>query len=400
VSLTDAQRAAYRFLLKQASTGTTFTAADLEKVAGWKPGSFSTYKTKHLRDYVSGKGRLTVSPRFQRVSESDFAEIVGQSRTSVARFQHVVVHAAVRYEFLLPLTNERRLREALDELFYREPLEQRAREIGREELSRIIPARDDEADDAFFSRVVDRVGPLLGGYSIAHVDGRFRASPLLTYEEAARVLAERRRYLVDETTAVVRFIIPIAESRAVHGSTFDLGAAAPKTGEELTTHIDVARRLFIAFFVESVILGIHSEDEIWFLESGPAGERLYVLERDPNRGARSVSGVKKLRSESADQLDLPSLGDSLDGWLRQNGYRDVADKRERVLSIWRQNGVKTRRNWWDVLAGDQSGQPREVAGEKFPVIALIRKRQGLAPVRGALWKAGEVPPPARERDDD
>lgn len=346
MSLTDAQRAAYRFLRLRAADGATFTAADLEQVAGWKPGSFSTYKTKHLRDYISGKGRLKVSPRFQRLTEAEYAEIVGQSRTLVARFQHVVVHAAVRYEFLLPLTNERRLREALDELFYREPLELRAREIGREELSKNVPAKHEESDEAYFSRVVDKVGSLLGGYSIGHVDGRFRASPLLTYHEAARVLADRGRYLVDETTAVVRFILPIPESRQVHGSTFDV-SATPPLAVDLATHVDVARRLFIAFFVESVILGIHGEDEIWFLESGPAGDRLYVLERDTSRGARPTAGDKHPSSKS--QLELPEFGDSLDAWLRQNGYRDISDKIQRIVATWRENGVRTRRNWWDIL---------------------------------------------------
>ena len=101
MGLTEAQRAAYRFFRQKAGDQTTFTAADLERVAGWKRSAFHTYKTKHLRDYISGKGPFTVHPKFRRVTEAEYAEIVGQSRTSVARFQHVVVHTAVRYEFLL-----------------------------------------------------------------------------------------------------------------------------------------------------------------------------------------------------------------------------------------------------------------------------------------------------------
>jgi hypothetical protein len=98
-------------------------------------------------------------------------------------------------------------------------------------------------------------------------------------------------------------------------------------------------------------------------------------------------------------MDLPGLGDSLDLWLRQNGYSDVAVKIEEIVSNWRRNGLRTRRNWWEILAGDRSGKPREVAGEKFPIIASIRARQGLAPARGALWKPGEHPPPHRSRDE-
>jgi hypothetical protein len=160
----------------------------------------------------------------------------------------------------------------------------------------------------------------------------------------------------------------------------------------------VARRLFIAFFVDTVVLGIQGEDEIWFLESAPDGDRLYVLERDVSRGVRAGATAKR-GAASNTQLDLPEFGDSLDVWLRQNGYRDVADKINRIVATWRENGVRTRRNWWDVLAGDHAGNPREVAGERFPIIALIRARKGLPPVRGALWTAGENPPPSRDRND-
>ncbi len=400
MALNEAQRAAYRFFRQKARDGTTFTAADLEQVAGWKRSAFDAYKSKHFKSYISSKAPFTIKHGFLRLTEDDFAEIVGQSRKTVARFQRVVVHATVRYEFLLPLTNERRLREALDELFYRETLDMRAREIGREELSRIIPAQERESDDAYFRRVVDRVGSLLGGYSIGQVNGRFRAAPLMTYEEAARVLADRHRYLVDETTAVVRFILPIPESKQAHGATFDIGALAP-SADGIAHHVDVARRLFIAFFVESVILGIHGEDEIWFLESAPEGDRLYVLERDGDRGTRASSkGTEEGSRPSRSQLNLPELGgDTLDLWLRQNGYRDIADKRERIIATWRENELKTRRNWWEILAGDHAGKPREVAGHRFPIIALIRDRQGLPPAPGALWKPGEHPPPPRSRND-
>jgi hypothetical protein len=66
---------------------------------------------------------------------------------------------------------------------------------------------------------------------------------------------------VDETTAVVRFILPIPESRVGLGSTFAAPSELPPS-EQLTPYIDTARELFIAFFVENVILNIHGEDEI------------------------------------------------------------------------------------------------------------------------------------------
>jgi len=139
-----------------------------------------------------------------------------------------------------------------------------------------------------------------------------------------------------------------------------------------------------------VILDIHGEDEIWFLESGPGGERLYVLEREREQGtdARTEQG----KASPKEQLDLP-LATPLDTWLRDNGYRKVADEIAEIVEGWKKNGVGTRKNWWDVLAGNVKGQPREVAGVKFPVIAAIRKRQGLPRADGAISRRGEKPLP-------
>lgn len=393
MSLTEPQRAAFRYLQKRAADGEMFSGADLEEVAGWQPGSFSTYKTKHLKEYVKtvGPKRLTVDPRFMRVTEADFGEIVTQSRRTVARFTRAVIHSLLRYEFLLPLTNERRLRSALDELFFREPLEQRAREIGRASLEQLVPGNAQEADQDFFARVAEKVGGLLGGYSIGHVDGRFRVGSLNTYQAAAELLAGRGRYLVDETTAVVRFIMPIAQSRVETGKIFDVAARPSVDAPSLETAIETARGLFIAFFVESVIFDIHAEDEIWFLESGPEGERLYVLERDAGTTARVASAGRRSLNKS---VVAPS-GPPIVQWLRTSGYTSVADKIEKIEAGWRKNKVKTRRNWFEVLAGDNKGRERSVAGHVFPIIASIRARQGLDPVIHAERRAGEKPLPPK-----
>ena len=267
--LSESQRAALRFLRLRAQDQSPFSAADIERVAAWGSGSFSTYKTKHLKEYLQpvGKGKFTIKPHFLRLTDDDFQNIVSQSRRTVARFVRSVFDSVLKYEFLLPLTNERKLRAALDDLFYRDHLLQRAREIGEETLAAILPRTAGEAGDAFLNRVVLKVGSLLGGYSIGHVSGRFRAGDLKTLEDAARTLAVRGRYLVDETTAVLRFLLPLAGSKKAHGSQFDLTKRVPVRSVTFGEELDIARRLFIAFFVESVILDIHGEDEIWFLES-------------------------------------------------------------------------------------------------------------------------------------
>lgn len=106
MSLTDAQRAAYRFLLQHAADGREFTSADIESVAGWKANSFNTYRTKHLTSYVrtTGRRRYVVDRLFQRLTEEDYAEIVGQSRKTVARFMRTVVHLK-RWVFSLSMNH-------------------------------------------------------------------------------------------------------------------------------------------------------------------------------------------------------------------------------------------------------------------------------------------------------
>ncbi len=275
--------------------------------------------------------------------------------------------------------------------YLQDQLEQRAREIGLDTLRTILTAEPAEKDDAYIERVVTKVGSLLGGYSIGHVHGRFRAGGLRTHVEAAKVVADRGRYLVDETTAVVRFILPLQGSKKEHGGRFDVTKEMTVLDTSYATEVDVARRLFIAFFVESVILDIYGEDEIWFLESGPGGERLYVLERE-SLNPKAKAGATKNPSA---QLGL-SLMSPVETWLRASGYAKVADDINAIEARWKKNKLRTRRNWWEVLAGDTKGHQREVAGVTFPIIAAIRKRQGLDAVQGALKHVGEAPPPPKD----
>jgi hypothetical protein len=64
-------------------------------------------------------------------------------------------------------------------------------------------------------------------------------------------------------------------------------------------------------------------------------------------------------------------------WLRANGYNEVAQMIDDIMAEWKIQGKATRRNWWEVLAGDSRGNPRKIAGRTFPIIKAIRKRQAL-----------------------
>lgn len=82
-------------------------------------------------------------------------------------------------------------------------------------------------------------------------------------------------------------------------------------------------------------------------------------------------------------------------WLRTHGHEDVVRKIDMATERWAREGKKTRRNWWDILAGDSAGNPRQVLGVTFPVLDSVRRRKrhtlsaarvSRKPVRGSTPK--------------
>ncbi|HKP61486.1 MAG TPA: SIR2 family protein [Polyangiales bacterium] len=93
-------------------------------------------------------------------------------------------------------------------------------------------------------------------------------------------------------------------------------------------------------------------------------------------------------------------------WLRAHGFGVLADTIDKIEGEWAAQGRKTRRNWWDVLAGTRTGAPRVIEGRRFPILPEARLRQGL-PLLGAAPAAPEIaiddaavpeepPPPVRD----
>jgi len=64
-------------------------------------------------------------------------------------------------------------------------------------------------------------------------------------------------------------------------------------------------------------------------------------------------------------------------WLRANGYEETARMIDEIMAEWKAKGIATRRDWWQILAGDSRGNPRKVAGRTFPIIRAARERQAL-----------------------
>ena len=244
------QRKALKFFRDHLQSQEPFTKAELAAATGWqKPGTFKTYWSKQLKPFVVevGDGKFRVSEGFRPfMTWRKFQSHVSQNRLVATDYRKHEFEHPVIFEFFMPLTNETALRTTLDALFYKDNIEAKLRAIGIAELAQHLPRVKNEADEAYFKKAAAWVADHFGGYSIHHVDGRFRAWKLATHDEAMEREKQGYRYLVDETTAITRFIFPCAKKKEA----------------------ELVRFFFEALFTRNIIQLINAEDEIWMLESG------------------------------------------------------------------------------------------------------------------------------------
>ena len=73
-------------------------------------------------------------------------------------------------------------------------------------------------------------------------------------------------------------------------------------------------------------------------------------------------------------------------WLKLNGYEDILEMIDEAIKIWKSEGIKTRRNWWEILAGDHNGFPRKINGKDFPVLKAAQIRQGKTVTANAICR--------------
>jgi len=276
------QKQAFEFLRERAKSGATFKIPEMQAaVEGWSGKTGATYVSKQYGDYLLrvSRGVYRVLPEFKRVTWEEFQELVTQVRHPFAVYDRATYYSVVVYDFLMPLTREDKLRKALNELFYRDTLERRIHEAGLDVLARrSVPRSEGEQDDAYVKRVIQFIDDRIGGFSISHVSGRFRVGGILTRKQSGEHLAKDRPYLIDETTAVVRFIIPCMGSQSKHEADFELsGTGAPKDSAAVEEEIRQIRGVFFEIFVEALVPTIRGEKLIWMLETTPAGQRLYEL---------------------------------------------------------------------------------------------------------------------------
>jgi hypothetical protein len=266
------QRAAFAFLREHLQSQEPFTRDEFIGVTGWeKPGTLDTYLRKQYKGLIEqvSDTHFRVTDAFWKfITWRKFKGHVTQVRRVVATYAPQTSRVLI-YDFLMPLTNEEHLRMTLDSLFFKDRVLARLRTIGIGALTVKLPKNPpDIADEEYFSQVLTFIKDHFVGYSISHVDGRFRSDSLLTQDQAAALEKKGERYLIDETTAVTRFIFPF------------------------TTDSDLAaiKYLFQVLFIRSIIQLVNGEEQIWMVESGSTGSQLHIWDRADEPGGEDEEG--------------------------------------------------------------------------------------------------------------
>ena len=263
-------RKAYDYLQDKAQSGLSFTANDLSVAIGWTLGTTNIYLSKKFSEVVKRSGStLTAERRILEVSYDAFNKLFWQKNTLFAEYKHWVHPDVTTYEFFLPLSCEDILRASLDRLFFKDTVIKRLQQIGIDNLHANFQQSAHESETEYLNRVAEFAGNKFGGYSVSHVSGRFRAANLMTREEAGDYEKNDGSYIIDETTAVVRFIFPHqATARVIGDATLEL------TDTDVEDEIAKTEWLFSNLFVYAVTQATTNQDEIWLLETGK-NQRLF-----------------------------------------------------------------------------------------------------------------------------
>lgn len=158
---------------------------------------------------TGNKFRVSLAFR-QYAAWSKFRDrVVTQNRILTRKYERSSYENVVMFEFFMPLRNEESLRFALDGLFYKDSIKFRLKTINDSELKKRFAPSTLEVDEDYLEGICSWIEDRFVGYSINHVNGRFRIGNLSTRVEVLEKEAKSPdRYLLDETTASVRFIFP------------------------------------------------------------------------------------------------------------------------------------------------------------------------------------------------
>jgi len=270
---------AFDFLLKQAQGRKTFSTEELSAESGWSIAETKEHLTNRLSDLVYEEGDIySAKPEILRVRLDDFKELLHQKKRLFTDYALEVSPSILIYEFFMPLSREDRLREALDNLFYKDTIEQRIQEIGFFRIRDGLKLPSDYSEEKIRQLVFDFMEGTIGGYSVYLVNGRYRADELASREDVGNRSPAYGPYIVDETTAIVRFILPVKTDagKFEYGKILEPASIATDTKKRA----DQLRWLFLNFFAEALIRVVQKEDEIWLLESGMRSAFYRWIRRD------------------------------------------------------------------------------------------------------------------------
>ena len=270
---------AFDFLIKHAQEKKSFSVEQFSSETGWSIPETGERISDRLSDLIYQEGELFFAkPEILRVRLDDFKELLDQKKRLFADYVLEVSSSVLIYEFFMPLTREDRLREALDNLFYRDTIEQRIQEIGIPGIRAGLKLSPDYSEDKIRGMVFDFIESTIGGYSIYLVNGRYRADVLASRAEVVSRPFSSGPYIVEETTAIVRFILPVETDagKFEHGKILEPASAVSGTKKRA----ELLSWLFLNFFAEALIRVVQKEDEIWLLESGMRSAFYRWIRRD------------------------------------------------------------------------------------------------------------------------
>jgi hypothetical protein len=285
----DPIRRAYIFLKNHSRSPDAFSKDEFKEFINYpNPGNFDTYFSKKLKHFLeespNESGMFLVSRIFKKYSKWEkFRAFYSQSTKVKVNYIEEYYRYVMIFEFFMPLTSETDLRSSLDELFYKDPVKLALTKIPNNELNKAFTIEIDETEDQYIEKVCDWISERFGGYSIGTVRGRFKLDDLKTFSEVALIRSRGLDYLIDETTAIVRFIF-YAGSPIINRDLFEI-EQFNENQEELEIPVGVQeeanqiRYIFKNLFVKSILELVDGEDEIWMLESG-IRNRLYIWKNE------------------------------------------------------------------------------------------------------------------------
>lgn len=276
---TSSIKRAFDFLIEHAQEKKPFSVEQFTAETEWTIAETQENISNRLSDLVYEEGeKYFTKPEILRVRLDDFKELLHQKKRLFTDYVLEVSSSILIYEFFMPLSREDRLREALDNLFYRDTIEQRIQEIGISRIRDGLKLSTDYSEDKIRQVVFDFMERAIGGYSIYMVNGRYRADVLASRKEVVTRPFAYGPYIVDETTAIVRFILPVETDAGKYEYGKILEPASMAIGTK--KRAELMSWLFLNFFAEAMIRVVRKEDEIWLLESGMRNAFYKWISRD------------------------------------------------------------------------------------------------------------------------